>query len=135
MRISVTLDAEALSKRVMSLFRERPWLSIGLALLLFVVLALILAPLLSFVLAAAIGAGAYALLGRRGEARPDRMGVADMARHRRGPVPQTLLFLDLAALTLLGGGLALLASAEVLNAETLIAFGLGAALVVVARVV
>jgi hypothetical protein len=135
MRISVTLDAEALSKRVRSLFRERPWLSVGLALLLFVVLALILAPLLSFVLAAAIGAGAYALLGRRGEARLGRMGVADTVGRRRGPEAQTLLFLDLAALALLGGGLALLASAEVLNAETLIAFGLGAALVVVARVV
>jgi hypothetical protein len=134
-RVSVTLDAEALFRRVTSLFRKRPWLSVGLALLLFVVLALIVAPLLSFVLAAAIGAGAYALLGGRGEGSLGRMPAADLAQRRREPAPQTLLFLDLAALVLFGVGLVLLAAADQWNAETLIAFGLGAALVVIARAV
>jgi hypothetical protein len=133
MRISVPLGSEALSRRVVSLFRERPWLSIALALLLFVVFVLILAPLLSFVLAAAIGAGAYALFGRRREARLGRIGAGDVTGRRRGSEAQALLFLDLAALVLLGGGLVLLALADRAAAETLIPFGLGAALVAIAR--
>lgn len=135
MHISVAFDGEALSRHIFSLIRARPWLSVALAILLFVVLALILAPLLSFVLAAAIGAGSYALFVQRGggAARLGRMHAADLAGRRRGFPSLTLLFLDLAALALLGGGTALLALAGALNAETAVAFGLGAAAVVIAR--
>jgi hypothetical protein len=104
-----------------------------LALALFVVLELVLAPLVSFIAAAAFGAGLYALFGQRAGARLGRMRMTDLYGHRQRPATVTLLFLDLSALALLGGGLMFLASVDASNADALIALGLGAVLVIVAH--
>jgi hypothetical protein len=62
-----------------------------------------------------------------------RVDQADRPAFERASTTQTNLFLDVSALTLLGGSFALLVASASWNAETLIALGLGAALVIVAR--
>lgn len=131
-RISLVAGAAAASKRLAAAFERRPWLVIGLACLVLALLAFILAPLLSFALAAALGAGAYALLGRRGAAALGRLRMADTPAYRRMPASAPL-FLDLASVALFGIGIVLLATGDAADTEALIALGLGAALVGIAR--
>lgn len=132
LRLHPVLDVGRPARDTTAVLR-RPWVAVGLALALFVALVLVLAPLLSFIAAVAFGAGLYALFGQRGRARLGRMRMRDLYGNRPRPPTATLLFLDLSALALLGGGLVFLASLNALSADTLIALGLGAVLVIVAR--